>query len=222
MNGDYITIASVALLLLGQSGAAVEFAPMTKSTESAGYEEMEEDRGVKVYKNKISQDIWLTAEGHFDTPPINVFVAILDYPRQVGVMKRIAKSQILDCGTGWMIVYQRLNLPMISDRDYVIRITYGDDDGTYWVKYKAIEHVGPPVQPGVERVTRNEGSWQVKAGSSGRGALVHYEMMIDLGGWVPKWMVRHGADGEMQRVFMDMQAMVKIQSKERNQCLSKL
>jgi len=108
---------------------------------------------------------------------------------------------------GWLLVYQRLALPTISDRDYVLRVTWGTDAETCWLRYVVSNQPGHAKPSGVVRVQRHEGSWQFRLDPKRSGTLVRYQMMIDLAGWVPRWMVRSRMAKEMEAVFRSLQQL---------------
>jgi hypothetical protein len=193
----------------GPAGAQpIETTALDRPLDQAGYGQVAVQRGVTVFKHKSSRDLRFAAEGLLEAPPAKLLAALIDYERQAKIIRRVSRSQILERGPNWLVVYQRLALPTISDRDYVLRVTWGDDHGTYWLRYSASDHPRAPAKPsGVVRLHRHAGSWQLRRAPDGRATLARYEWMIDLGGWVPRWMVRSRLADEMSTIFPNIQQL---------------
>ncbi|RJO71947.1 MAG: hypothetical protein C4523_03800 [Myxococcales bacterium] len=206
----------------GSTGLAAELTPLPQSLEDAGFQLISDDRNVKVYDKNSQTEIRLAAESHFEFPPARVLRVILDYEGQVGAIKRISESRVLKCGDNWLLVYQRLNLPFVNDRDYTLFVKWGTNADTSWVIYKAVTNLGPKEKAEVVRVKHNEGSWQLTPDASGKGTVARYQMTIDMGGWIPQWLVRPNTIKEMPAVFDDIRSLFSLEKKGESRCLSKL
>jgi hypothetical protein len=156
---------------------------------------------IEVFERAGSDIVRIGAEGRIPAPPEQVLEALLDYPRHPGVISHVAEARPLERGEGWMLVYQRLTMPIISDRDFTLRLTWGEHaDGSRWIAYRAVD-AGPPPQEDVVRVTRNYGGWYLKSIEGGRATLARYQSNMDLAGAVPTWMSRGGAVDELPDLF---------------------
>ena len=101
-------------------------------------------------------------------------------------------------------MYQRLNLPVISDRDFTLVVHWGHEPGTQWVTFDAASAQGPPPRRGIVRVTEHSGSWQLVPVEGGRATFVRFQSRIDFSGSVPRWMVRGGAAKELPNLFANL------------------
>ena len=119
------TLQVLAMLALPAKGT--EMTPFDTKLEDEGFERIAKDKGVTVYKHKTSEIISLAAEGRIASSPEKVMQALLDYEAQKGVIDRISESRVVERGPGWVMVYQHLNLPVISDRDYTLYVKWGAD-----------------------------------------------------------------------------------------------
>jgi hypothetical protein len=108
-----------------------------------------------------------------------------------------------------MLVYQRLDLPVISDRDFVLKVTWGKEGGKRWVRYRTVRGVGPAPRDGVVRVKHHQGSWQLTPTRRGEATLVRFQVSIDLGGWLPKSLARSGSGDEVPELFHVLRDMVR-------------
>jgi hypothetical protein len=201
---------AVALLLIAATAPARAVGvPLSRSLTRSGYERIGRREGVTVYKHRDSDIIRLGADGRIDAPPDKVLRALLDYERQVGVIDRLSESRVIARRDGWLRVYQRLNLPVIDDRDFTLEVRWGRSNDLRWITYRALRRRGVPERDGVVRVTRHRGSWQLEPLDGGRATRVRFMVAIDLGGWLPKWMARAGSGKEVPDLFVSIRRLVK-------------
>ena len=144
------TLGLLTLALIVTSGVAhAEQTPMSVALERKGFEQIAHRKGVKVYKHKYDNNIRLGADATINAPVGEVLKAVMNYEGQVGKIARLSESRVLRRGKGWLTVYQRLNLPVISDRDFVLKVRWGKRGDLFWVSYKALRR-GPPERSGVD------------------------------------------------------------------------
>jgi len=187
---------------------------MSVSLSSRGFVEVAKERGVTVYRNKRSKQIHLAAEGVIPMPPELVESAILDYERHPKINEAVAESRVLTRGSSTQLVYQRLDIPVISDRDYVLRVEWGRDGDERWIEYQAVEGVMGAETPrrGIVRLKDHRGSWQLRPIENGKATFARYEMQIDLAGWVPGWMSRGRAGEDIPQLFEGMRRLALEQA----------
>ena len=208
------------LLLLHPAAVSAQRTPVETSLPEVGYELIAERAGVRAYKHTDGDMIRIGAEGRLAAPPDSVREALLDYRDQVGKIGRLSETEVLESGDNWLFVYQRLNLPVISDRDYNLYVHWGDDGGLTYIVHQAVESVGPGERDGVVRVVRHTGSWQLLPIEDGRATYARFQASIDLGGWLPMWLARAEAGKELPDLFRDVRAMLAEREKRRMACSS--
>jgi len=175
--------------------------PLSRSLSRSGYTRVAKKDGVTVYRDKRSSIIDLAAEGVVHASPEQVQRALLDYPHHTGRIPRVAESRVLERRDSTLLVYQRLDLPLISDRDFTLAVRWGrDEDRTRWVDFRAVRR-GPRCRRGVVRVTHHTGSWELRPIRGGRATLARYQLSIDLSGYLPRWLARSGAGKEVPALF---------------------
>lgn len=175
--------------------------PLSRDLSSAGYEQIRTQGGVTVYKHRTSETLRLAAEARVGHPPELVLRALLDYDAHLRAMDRLTATRVIERGEERLVVYQRLNLPVIDDRDFTLEVRWGERGGGRWVRYHAANDRGPRPTSAAVRVSHHTGSWQVAPRDGGRASFVRYETSIDLGGLVPMWMVKAGAGDEVPKVI---------------------
>jgi hypothetical protein len=174
--------------------------PLSEPLEAAGYSLSGSKRGVRVFTRPSAEDIHIAGEAELPAPPAKVREVLLDYDRHAGRVPRVAESRVLTRGPGAMVVYQRLALPVVSDRDFTLRVRWGRDKDVLWIAYDAVR-AGPPPVDGVVRVYRNSGSWQLRPVREGSASFVRYQGRIDLAGSIPKWLSRSRAGNDIPGLF---------------------
>jgi len=205
-------------LALGPGLGAGSLTPLSVPLSAVGFTPISRAPDLTVYKDEEARIVRLAAEGWLPEPPEQVLKALLDYGRQVGRIDRLKESRVLARGPGWLRVYQRLGLPVISDRDFTLLVRWGRDGAVTWIAYRAVAD-GPPPQPGAVRVSEHEGSWQLKPWRS--GSFVRFQVMIDLGGSLPRWLARSGAGKELPRLFASLCGLAGAGREEGRTCSSR-
>jgi hypothetical protein len=209
-------VAALAALAAGACSPAAPVAPAesaaTTSPDGAPrplnlgdgkFERVAEANGVTVFERPHSSMIRIGAQGRLPAPPEQVLAVLLDYPRHVAVLERLGESRVLERGDNWLLVYERLSLPVVDDRDFTMRVTWGKQADRHWIRYRT-EPSGPPPVDGVVRITRNHGGWDLLPADGGQATLARYESSIDMAGALPLWMTRSGAADELPALFQAM------------------
>lgn len=187
----------------GAAGAAgSEKTPFSESLESAGFERLSTRHGVRVFKHRAAEDIRIAGEGSFPASPERVRALLLDYERHAGRVPRLRESRVVRREPGSMLVYQRLDLPVVSDRDFVLRVRHGTQGPDLWLTYEAEPgDAGVPEVDGVVRVRLHSGSWQLRPLRDGQATFARYQTRIDVAGSMPKWMARSRAGSDIPGLF---------------------
>jgi len=214
-----LTTLLITGALMGLPGGGQELTPFGESFESRGFEPIADEDGVRVYKHRESEIIRLAAEGRVAAPPAAVRQALLAYEKQPGVIERVSQTRILSRGEDRILVYQRLNLPVIDDRDYTVWVTWGDSNEVQWIRYWLAPNRGPGKQEDAVRVPHHQGSWQLTPINGGSATLLRYQVSIDMGGLVPRWMAKAAAGDEVPAVYSDICRVLAAQGKEPELCL---
>lgn len=132
--------------------------------------------------------------GVIDAPPWVVKNVIDDVARYKEFMPYTVESLILSTHDGYVVSYQRLDTPVVDDRDYTIKIydeSREDADGrVIWKnRWSEANKLGPPVKAGVARVGVNEGYWILEDKDGGARTKVTYYVYTSPGGSIPTFLV---------------------------------
>jgi hypothetical protein len=157
--------------------------------------------GVEVYRREQGPGIELAGVGNFPAPPAAVEHLLIDYPSHPKWVRHLAESHVLAKGPNQLLVYERLDLPLVEDRDYTLRVGWHQRGEVRIVHFTVDPQAGPPPRHRVVRVKLHEGEWQLEPTADGRGTRALYRFHIDLGGAMPGWMGRGQAAKDLPKLF---------------------
>lgn len=158
--------------------------------------------------------------GHYESKaigeiaaPTSMVHAVLDdvdaYPR---FMPYTVECRILKREGDSVLAYQRISAPLVSDRDYTIRVrttTKNVDGGTsYHSRWETENALGPAERSGVVRVKLCEGGWLLEpAGPNATHAT--YSIYTDSGGAIPAFIKNTGSQVGIRKVFAALRKQVQ-------------
>jgi hypothetical protein len=129
---------------------------------------------------------------------------LVDYPGHQRWQKHLRESRILARGEGFLDVYERLQLPVLDDRDFTLHVTWGDDGAVPWMRFATARALGPGPVKGVVRVTQHEGGWRLEPIEGGKSTHAVYRFYLDLAGSFPAWMGRGQAASDVPELFANI------------------
>jgi hypothetical protein len=192
----------------------LELIDFTVPLAKRGYEVVGRDRGVTTYRRRGASFIDLAADGRMPVAPAHVQAALIDYGRHVAFLKNVAESRVLWRGRNRLLVYQRLDLPLVSDRDYTLAVSWGRRGGLLFVSFECANHRGPAVRSGLVRVSTHSGGWLLKP-APGASTLARYQVLMNLGGSLPRFLARSGAGREIPSLFASITKQARQRAKAR-------
>jgi hypothetical protein len=197
-------VAPVVLAALGVAPSAVSFAdapgPGSELTKE-GFTLFGQERGVSIYRREQRPGIELAGDGSIAGSPERVRRVLLDYASHPRWNKHLKESRVLARGDNWLDVYQRLDLPVLDDRDYTLHIVWGADGDVLWLRFATANDRGPAPVNGVVRVSRHEGSWRFDASADRASTHAVYRFYMDLAGSFPAWMGKGQAKSDVADLF---------------------
>jgi hypothetical protein len=204
-----LMIGAAAQMIGPAAQGATERTSLDVPLSKRGYSKLGSRKGVTVWEHDRSSKVRLAAEGTIPQPPAKVFKALLDYENQQSVMANLAEVRVLKRTRNALWVYQRLDLPVIDDRDFTLMVKFGQSGKLRWIEYHKVSNRGPKARSGVVRVPLHRGSWQLQPTRGGKHTRVRYQILIDLGGWVPMWMAKKGYIRELPEVFKNVERLAR-------------
>jgi len=150
--------------------------------------------------------------GVIDAPPAMVFAVLDDAESFASFMPYTAESRVLKRDKNSVLGYQRLDLPLVSDRDYTLRSErvkwLGPEGMIYRIHWTPANDLGPAPAPGVLRVNVCEGGWLLEPQGSG-ATRATYTIYTDSGGAIPPIIANSGSKVAIRKVFEAIRKQVK-------------
>ncbi len=176
------TICAVLLTAMASTAMADE-----------GWKKVSDQQGVKIERRSIQGSNFdeLRASAQVSLPPAQFFDTVWnyrDFPQFVPYLKKLEVLAERDTTSD---VYQRIAMPMVPDRDYVIRLHKGVDAERkiYEMNFESIEASAQKPCESCIRAKSVQGGWRLEPTEDGQGTLVTYRMHSDPGGALPSWVV---------------------------------
>ncbi len=170
------------------------------------WEEKADSKGVKVYSRSRSGTgvKELKSIGVVDSPPRAVFKVLGDFPRYKEMFPNTEESIVVSTEDKATHFYTVINPPMVSRRDYCIRVADDTDPkdpkGVYKISWK-LSDKGPAPKNGTVRVAVNDGSWILEPIEDGKKTQVTYFIFTDPGGSLPNWIINKANSSTIPDVF---------------------
>ncbi len=187
------------MFLVATSGSAFE---------EAKWEVKAQTKGVTVYSRaKPNSDITeLKSVGIVPASPEAVFRVLFDFAHYRETMPYTEESTIIATEEGGKVVhfYSVVNAPVVSKRDYTIRVTDESQwkNGTGYFKTRwTLSEKGPAPKEGVVRVKVNEGSWLLEPVENGTKTRATYYLYTDPGGSIPAWLANKANSSTIPDIF---------------------
>ncbi|HEY2743524.1 MAG TPA: SRPBCC family protein [Polyangia bacterium] len=157
--------------------------------------------GVEVFRQEKSPVIDLYAEGDIESPPSVVRDVLVDWDHASKLTHNVGESRVVAKGANETFVYQRLKLPIVSDRDFTLRTSWTQRGGTFVEQFAVDNSRGPAPRDGIVRVSVMQGSWTLDPIRDGAATHARYHVQIDMAGSIPRWMVSGGAAKDIPKLF---------------------
>src|SRR6476469_7099336 len=134
---------------------------------------------------------------------VESYASFMPYTAECRVLKRDADS---------VVAYQRLSAPLISDRDYTVRVRKSSkkvEQGTrYLSEWETDNAAGPPEKRGVIRVSLCEGSWLLEP-TGPNATRATYTIYTDSGGLIPSFIKNSGSQVGIRKLFVAIRKQVR-------------
>ncbi len=153
--------------------------------------------GVSIYRRSApgSSVKELKSEGTIDAPPAAVWAVLRDIGSYPKVMPFTRVTTILDSQGGGRVIYYytALDLPIVKDRDYTLKLTVdhtpADGSGMYRLSWVAANDFpkAPPPLPHYVRLSEVSGYWELTAADGGKATHAVYYVHTDPASSLPSF-----------------------------------
>jgi ribosome-associated toxin RatA of RatAB toxin-antitoxin module len=130
----------------------------------------------------------IRVKAHSPVPPEAIMSTLWkpkEYPEFVPYLKKV---DVLQDDGDTRLVYEQIKVPVVKDRDAVVRVTRTPSSEAGWeMRSVAVPGEGPPESKDFVRIRTMEARWHLAP--DGEGTAVTYNIRTDAGPWVPAWIM---------------------------------
>jgi len=199
----------VALLATELCGSAQAAEPEGTAGE---WKFVSDKDGVALYRRQRSKSYESKAIGEIASSTDLVHAVIDDVESYPSFMPYTAECRVLKRDGDSVVAYQRLSAPLISDRDYTVRVRKSAkkmEEGTrYLSEWETDNAAGPPEKRGVIRVSLCEGSWLLEP-TGPNTTRATYTIYTDSGGMIPSFIKNTGGQVGIRKMFAAIRKQVR-------------
>lgn len=158
--------------------------PWTSFDKGATTLEGREVKGTQFSEYRVSTD---TREVTLDA----LCLAVFEWGTKEADSPGLIASKVLRDGDDERVVYNQIEQPFVSNRDYAMTVVRKRDEKGCGIRFKATNELAPTKGEGTVRMDRLWGSWNFTPVDGGAVRIV-YTLFADPGGSVPAFVV-HGS-----------------------------
>jgi hypothetical protein len=193
--------------------------PDDGSTISAdtGWQKADDKGGVALYsRTRVGTGLKeFKGTGIISASPLAVEKVLEDVENYTTFMPYVAEARVISKDGTECVTYQRLTLPMVSNRDYTVRVQHGTAKSPagalcYRDTWETANDAGPAEKHGLVRVKVNEGSWLLEPASpAGDITQATYQIYTDSGGAVPAFLANKASQLVIPKLFEAIRKQVQ-------------
>jgi hypothetical protein len=161
-----------------------------------------------------------TGPGHYESKAVGEIAAstgavhaVIDdveaYPR---FMPYTVECRILKREGESVLTYQRISAPLVSDRDYTLRVRTtsrtGEGGTSYRSQWETENGAGPAEKSGIVRVKLCEGGWLLEP-TGPNATRATYTVYTDSGGVIPSFIKNTGSQIGIRKIFAAIRKQVR-------------
>jgi len=171
-----------------------------------------EKEGVAIYRRPRPASNESKAIAEIAAPAALVHAVIDDVESHASFMPYIAECRVLKREGDSVVLYQRISVPLTSDRDYTVRVHSSSKPGeggkVYTSHWETENALGPPEKSGVVRVKLCEGSWLLEP-TGPNTTRATYMIYTDSGGMIPTFIKNTGSQIGLRKMFAAIRKQVR-------------
>jgi hypothetical protein len=158
--------------------------------DGSGWSRAAERDGIVLERHAVAGSSYFAYRARFDValPPARAADEIWRALRD-GDMDSLKHREILRASGDELLIYDQIRTPVVSDRDYTIRVRRISDGSTTQFRCESANELGPPPAKNHVRIPFIRAGWMTAPGDGG-GTRVTYYAFSEPGGSVPAFLVR--------------------------------
>ncbi|OGQ84851.1 MAG: hypothetical protein A2289_04465 [Deltaproteobacteria bacterium RIFOXYA12_FULL_58_15] len=164
----------------------------SRAAQAQTWELVQDEDGIKVWTREVKGGsiLEIKAQTVIELPAKRIWDVICDVQKYIEFMPYIQDLRIVGTHENGIYLYQRIDPPLVSERDYALKVVIEPDEGrgVYKRSWSPANDRAPEKNPDVVRVEINTGNWTITSMSPNSTKVVYY-LYTDPGGSLPAWMV---------------------------------
>jgi hypothetical protein len=198
--------ASLLWLVCAVAARAGDGATISADTS---WQKIDDKDGVTLYNRKrVGSSVKeFKGTGIIDATVAQVEKVLRDVPSYTSFMPYVTEARIISDSVDETVCYERLDPPMVSNRDYTVRVQHGSwrsATGLLTIRdtWQAANDAGPAERHGVVRVNVDEGCWLLEpVGPGGATTQATYQIYTDSGGALPVFVANKACQEAILKLF---------------------
>lgn len=206
----------LALVFLASTPLLAKESPAVENTLPE-WVDAHDKNGIRVwYRDRVELGgREVKAEIVIEAEPRKVFDILSDVEKYTEFMPYLEKMEVIETFDDGRIQYEVVNAPVVSRRDYVLRVTVTRPTTESWkIDWKpAPEGKGPPVSKNMVRVALNEGWFLIEPHE--KGTKLSYMLLTHPGGSIPTFIAKRSNTSAVPDLLDGIRRRVKDPSWKR-------
>jgi hypothetical protein len=156
----------------------------------------------------------IKAVGTIEAEPAVVKRVLEDVSEFPSFMPSVVEARVLSTNGDTRLIYERLSLPLVDDRDYTLRLQSGtqrakDGAAVYFQRWTTANDLGPAEKKGVMHVKVAEGSWLLEPAAGGHTTAT-YISFSDPGGKLPAFLTNKAGRETVRKLFAAIRKQARL------------
>jgi hypothetical protein len=198
-----MTVRLLVAALIAAELCAIAFAAEPEASPGE-WKFISDKDGVTIHRRQRAFSKESKAIGEIAASTDVVHAVLEDVESYTSFMPYTAECRVLKREGETIVAYQRISAPMVSDRDYTIRVHTNvkkiEGGTTYFSHWATDNAAGPPEKRGVVRVNLCEGSWLLEP-TGPNSTRATYQIYTDSGGLIPSFIKEHAGPAGIRKLF---------------------
>jgi hypothetical protein len=200
------------LTALFVAGLSPNFPAAEPSASPSEWKFISNKQGVAIFRRARPVTNESKAIGEIAASTDLVKAVLDDVDAYTNFMPYVAECRVLKREGDSLLAYQRISAPLVSDRDYTLRVRFSatpvEGGVSYLSRWQTENAHGPAEKAGVVRVNLNEGSWLLEPiGPNTTRAT--YLVYTDSGGVIPAFIKNMGSQAGLRQMFAAIRKQVR-------------
>jgi ribosome-associated toxin RatA of RatAB toxin-antitoxin module len=178
---------------------------LCRVAQAGEWERVSESEGIAISWRQLpdARVREIRAAGIVSQPAARLYAVLRDLQHYPEFMPPTEAVEVLakDADGAGELIHVIINPAWVSRRDYCVELRWTHfADGAIGSRWSQVNEGCPPLQRGIVRHTRTEGTWRLRE-LDGQRTFVEYQAVTDPGGSLPAWLIDRATVKAMRKMF---------------------